>query len=203
MPAKRTPEEIWSALEKEALDDEQAKRAASVTPDEAARRLAEAGVDVHGVRAEARAFREEMARRVAARRAAQERTAKASRRPQRRTVVWLVAAALGVAAGGGLLYARLSRQLPPAPVPPAPTPTAPAPEPSNWASQNIAAEGLRREAYARCDASDWIACLDRLDEAARIDPAGDAAPDVREARRKATNGLRASPAPTNKLNPPR
>ncbi len=202
MPAKRTPEEIWSALEKEALDDEQAKRAASVTPDEAARRLAAAGVDVHAVRAEARAFREEMSRRVAERRVARERATKASRRPQRRTVVWLVAAALGVAAGGGLLYARLSRQPLPAPVPPAPTPSAPATEPSGWASQNIAAEGLRQQAYARCDASDWIGCLERLDEAARIDPAGDAAPAVQQARRKASEGLKA-PGPTDKLRGPR
>jgi DNA-directed RNA polymerase specialized sigma24 family protein len=41
---------------------------------------------------------------------------------------------------------------------------------------------LRRRAYDACDARDWAACLERLDDAAAIDPPGDDDPRVRAAR---------------------
>jgi hypothetical protein len=208
MPGKRTPEEIWNELEKEALEDERVERAATAKPEDVARRLAAAGFDVDAERAEARAFRDQLAQRVAARRAAAQRRATANatantnakRRPRRRVVVWLAAAAVAVAAGGGLLYARMShRPLPAPPAPLVPSPRAPAPGPSNSGPPLISAEDLRQQAFAHCAASEWSACLDSFDDAARLDPAGDAAPGIQEARRKAVAELEAHPDHERKL----
>ena len=55
---------------------------------------------------------------------------------------------------------------------------------------------VRRIALERCDARDWKPCLDGLDEAARLDPAGDLADDVRAAR------LAAKTPPAPSLTPP-
>jgi hypothetical protein len=199
-PAKRTPEVIWNELEKEALEDERVARAATMKPEDAARRLADAGFDVEAERAEARAFQEQLAQRVAARRAVSKRLADAKRRPQRRVVVWLAAAAVAAAAGGGLLYARLSHRPLPAPVPPIPSLRAPGPEPSTSGPPLIAAEDLRQHAFAHCAASEWRECLESFDAAAHIDPQGDAAPAVQEARRKAEAEIKANPPWGRKLN---
>lgn len=56
------------------------------------------------------------------------------------------------------------------------------------------AEGVRKVALERCAASDWRACVDGLDEAKRLDPAGDSAPAVRRAREDAARAL--VPAPS-------
>ncbi len=42
---------------------------------------------------------------------------------------------------------------------------------------------LRTKAFAACKASQWDACESQLDEAAQLDPAGDGAPEVVEARK--------------------
>jgi hypothetical protein len=54
--------------------------------------------------------------------------------------------------------------------------------------EQTAAE-LRRRAFVACDALEWIECLDRLDAAARLDPAGDDALNVRAARKDAERNL--------------
>ena len=56
---------------------------------------------------------------------------------------------------------------------------------------------LRREAFEHCDGQAWQRCLDVLDAAKRIDPAGDAAKRVQDARRAAARGLAPAPAPTS------
>ncbi len=56
------------------------------------------------------------------------------------------------------------------------------------------AERLRRDALAKCDAAEWRACLDGLDAAKRLDPAGDARTEVRAARALAEKAT--APAPT-------
>jgi RNA polymerase sigma factor (sigma-70 family) len=55
------------------------------------------------------------------------------------------------------------------------------------------ARELRADALRKCEASAWQACLDGLDEAARLDPAGNAAPDVAAARERAGEALKSPP----------
>lgn len=78
-------------------------------------------------------------------------------------------------------------------------------EPEPIASEEIprAAE-IRKEALAKCLASEWKECLDKLDEAKRLDPAGDGRPEIREARENAEKALKRPPtAPTtNNITPP-
>ena len=68
----------------------------------------------------------------------------------------------------------------PAPMP-APLPEAPSPLDR--------ARALRAEAIQACDEAAWERCLERLDEAAGLDPAGDTAKDVVEARERARNAI--------------
>jgi hypothetical protein len=44
------------------------------------------------------------------------------------------------------------------------------------------AEKLRNDAMGHCAVASWASCKDKLDEAARLDPAGDSEPDVLRAR---------------------
>ena len=56
------------------------------------------------------------------------------------------------------------------------------------------ATGLRSRASAECDAEDWQPCLDDLDQARTLDPAGDDDPQVQAMRRRAGEHLH-PPAP--------
>ncbi len=58
------------------------------------------------------------------------------------------------------------------------------------------AQELRRLALERCDAKDWSACLDGLDRAKTLDPNGDAAPRVQEARAAAGRAQAPPPEPS-------
>ncbi|WP_434047873.1 RNA polymerase sigma factor [Sorangium cellulosum] len=68
------------------------------------------------------------------------------------------------------------------------------------------ARSLRAEALRACDEAAWRRCLDQLDEADRIDPAGRGALDIAAARERALDALRAPtptpPAPTTTSAPP-
>ena len=57
------------------------------------------------------------------------------------------------------------------------------------------AEPMRRLALEKCAGGEWKPCVDGLDEARRLDPAGDARPDVQQARDAAANALKRAPAP--------
>jgi len=60
------------------------------------------------------------------------------------------------------------------------------------------AEPVRRLALEKCAAADWKACVDGLDEAKRLDPAGDKQPVVQQARQAAGDALTApAPGPTS------
>jgi RNA polymerase sigma factor (sigma-70 family) len=77
----------------------------------------------------------------------------------------------------------------PAPSPaPAPAPTRPEPEPSIPVA--VQAAELRRQAKAACDDRDLRKCSDRLDAAAKLDPAGETQPTVRELRHKVEDSIR-------------
>ncbi|AUX24620.1 uncharacterized protein SOCEGT47_051590 [Sorangium cellulosum] len=96
-----------------------------------------------------------------------------------------------------LLVARLLRA-PGEPVEiaplPEPAPTAPLEqEPPRDALER--ARALRVDALRACDEAAWRRCLDRLDEAARLDAAGDGAPDIAAARARAQEALQTPPGP--------
>jgi len=75
-------------------------------------------------------------------------------------------------------------------VPPAPSSLPPTP--------HELAEEKRRFAFEKCDGGQFRECLDLLDEAKRIDPAGDSAPPVVRARQAADEALRVVPPPAPK-----
>ena len=56
-------------------------------------------------------------------------------------------------------------------------------------SDHELAEARRGEAEASCARSDWVACKARLDDAARIDPAGESEPRVQKARQEIAAGM--------------
>jgi RNA polymerase sigma factor (sigma-70 family) len=58
------------------------------------------------------------------------------------------------------------------------------------------ARALRAEAEQACQRSQWQPCLDRLDEARRLDPAGDSSPEVTGLRERAQQALVPAPEPT-------
>ena len=68
------------------------------------------------------------------------------------------------------------------------------------ADLRVKAATLRTAALARCAESAWDACLRGLDEAAKLDPAGDAVPSIQEARAAAARAL--APAPSVSSAPP-
>jgi DNA-directed RNA polymerase specialized sigma24 family protein len=71
-------------------------------------------------------------------------------------------------------------------------------DPEPIANEDIArGVELRREGLDKCAAALWKDCLSKLDEAKRLDPAGDTTPAVRGARDDAARALSAPvPAPT-------
>jgi RNA polymerase sigma factor (sigma-70 family) len=102
---------------------------------------------------------------------------------------WL--AELAAVAVLGVLMLVAYRWLHPDDKPQAITPDVPkavptAPEPPNELER---ARALRADALKGCDAKSWRACLDGLDEAARLDPAGDLADPIQRARAAARDGL--------------
>ena len=64
------------------------------------------------------------------------------------------------------------------------------------------AEPMRRLALEKCAHGEWTPCLDGLDEAKRLDPAGDARHDVQRARRAAEDAKKAPLAPPDAIAPP-
>jgi hypothetical protein len=73
--------------------------------------------------------------------------------------------------------------------PPAITPEAPSPLER--------ARLLRADALRACDDGAWRACLDGLDEARGLDPEGDRAPAIGDARARAQDALATPPAPSS------
>jgi len=61
----------------------------------------------------------------------------------------------------------------------------------------------RQRALAACDALQWQPCLDGLDRAKLLDPSGDTAKNVQDARKLAADSLAPKPAPSSTMtNPP-
>jgi DNA-directed RNA polymerase specialized sigma24 family protein len=127
---------------------------------------------------------------------------------------WAAALALLVAIGVVIVFAlrkRPKEEIAPLPSPlivPS-APLAPLPPPLQEATPEERAADLRRDALEKCDARRWRECIDGLDDASRIDPAGDSAPAVQAQRRAAEDALapapsakpRAVPAPRSTMSP--
>jgi DNA-directed RNA polymerase specialized sigma24 family protein len=108
----------------------------------------------------------------------------------------LIAVVVGLA-----LRKKPKAEIAPLPSPPmapsVPLWTPPAPVPQATPEQR--ADELRRDAFEKCAAHLWQDCIDGLDGARRLDPAGDSAPSVQERRAAAERAL--APAPTDKTTP--
>ena len=79
-------------------------------------------------------------------------------------------------------------------------------EPEPIANEDLPrAEELRKIGIEKCLAAEWTDCVEKLDAAKKLDPAGDTRPEVRQARDNANKALSLPPAPsptTNNLTPP-
>ena len=108
----------------------------------------------------------------------------------------LVAVALGLA-----LRKKPKEEIAPLPTPlVAPSvPLLPPPAPVPQATPEERAGELRRDAFEKCAAHLWQDCVDGLDDARRLDPAGDSAPSVQQQRAAAQRAL--TPTPTDKAAP--
>lgn len=70
------------------------------------------------------------------------------------------------------------------------------------ANEDVArAEEMRKQAFDKCLAAQWDDCVHKLDDAKRLDPAGDSQPTVRQARENAAKAQKAVPptAPTTSV----
>jgi len=211
MPSKPTPGEVWKQIVRDARDDEEIEKLAAMTGPELDEELADAGFDVDEVRADANALREKLERSVAERKAkeAAARVPVRSTRPQavrpppRRMppMVWFVAATVGAAAAGGLVYALTHPGGTPVPAPPAPPSSVPAHEPAP--EDLIAASDLRRRAFGDCASRRWAECLAGLDDARKLDPAGERSPAVQMTRQQAEHQLAVDAGPEGDKPKPR
>ncbi|HEX8796005.1 MAG TPA: hypothetical protein VF765_33880 [Polyangiaceae bacterium] len=108
--------------------------------------------------------------------------------------LWLAAGAAAATGGGALVYS-LTHPSPEQPAPPAPSPPPteapsvplpPAPVAMTPADERIAAAAAFAQGKPR-------ECLRLLDHAKEVDPAGDAAPDIRALRDRANRAIRDKP----------
>jgi hypothetical protein len=182
-----TPEEVLDAIEDADAADE-AARILALSDGDLDRELYEAGLDPDAVRARGRKIGERAMRFAGERSADGDAWVTAAPPAPRRSVpprwsVLLAAALAAVVVGGAPFAVRLLSKPDDRPIqnrPDAsPTPTAaPSPQP------------IRERALEACDRQQWAECLNGLDEARMLDPAGDRDPRIQVARRVATEGLR-------------
>jgi hypothetical protein len=180
-----TNKELWDALDEATLDAEM-DRVLAMSPEDRDRELVEAGFDLAKVDADADAFFATLDARIAAANPAPAPApapAAARVRPLWRRPLIAVPAALALAAGVLLLIQALT------PPPPDGRP-APRPTPADRATD------LRNRALDECRHGQPKRCLDHLDQARALDPAGDATPGIqklREMARDTAGGTEAAP----------
>ena len=192
MSRKRTPEEILASIEEPSLDEEM-DRVLAMTPEQRRAELEAAGFDLNELHAEADAWHEKMKQAGVEERKKDlvtEARAKSLRPVSRRrpVVVGLLAAALGAAAVGGAAFAYVHWREAPPPAPSPPPPTVPEPPPSSLPIA-VRATTLRRQGLDACAGHMWQRCVEDLDQARELDPAGDADDAVQSARQEAAKWL--------------
>jgi hypothetical protein len=178
---KRAPEEAWDALEKMELDDE-VDRVLGLSDKELDDELAKGGADPQQVRNRGRQIAAQIVPSATPTLGQPPKpsgaAAPAKVIPLRRVrLVALLAAALGVFAVV-LLVRRPDGDV----------------TQGNPARRRELAAEHRAKASAECAASHWQACLDALDDAKDLDPAGDQDVSVRDLRRSAESALHAGDA---------
>jgi hypothetical protein len=183
-----TPEEVLDAIEDADAADE-AGRILALSDDDLDRELQEAGLDPDAVRARGRTIGERAMRAVGERSADGDAWVTAAPPARRRSVAprWsvLLAAALAAVVVGGAtpIVARLLSNRDDGP-------TQNRPDASPTATAAPSPRHIRERALEACDQQRWGECLNGLDEARALDPAGDTEPRIQAARRHATEGLR-------------
>jgi hypothetical protein len=171
---KRTAKELWDALDEATLDAEMEDALAS--PEDPREALAKAGYDLAQVDAEADAFFAALRPTPATAPAtapapAPAPTGKPALAPRRLVRAVFTSVSLALAAGVGLVVWQGRPEIVGSPPPQTP---------------QERANTLRVFAQDACEAHRWKPCLDYLDKARALDPAGDEAPAVQELRRTAT-----------------
>jgi hypothetical protein len=189
-PRKLEPHEAFDVLERIVMRDE-AERIAGLDDAGLARELAATGRTLEGERAKGQALIERLKARqtpavaVAVPAHSETRTTsgfrlRAGSRARRPTLVWLLSASLAMVGAIGFLerHAIVARFAPqPVPIEPLPSgETAPTPSPQE------AALDLRHEARTACEAMNLDLCERQLDDAKKLDPAGENYPAVRSLR---------------------
>ncbi len=159
--------DVFDRIEAEDADDE-ARRILAMDDAELDRELAAGGFDPAAVRAKGQALGESLMR-----------AAKRARLVKGAKVGAVVGAVVAIAIGAAWVL-RPPPPLPIGPEPPAPS-TVPKPGPSP--------RELRLEAMNACDARDWGRCVELLDRAAAVDPAGNGTAEVQATRARAVKGL--------------
>jgi hypothetical protein len=192
--SKRTPAEAWRALQDWAHDDE-IDRVAALSDAELDHELRELGADPDAVRAEGEPWRE---RAIVAARQQPPKAPVVPRATARRTrwAAWPAAAMLGavvvalVAMNGAAIVARFKGT------------DDIRPDEGGLAPSNEVARGraqkLRDEADEACERKLWGACEARLDEANKLDPAGETQERVQRMRKMVDDAARATPVPDRK-----
>jgi hypothetical protein len=205
---KRTPEEIMKSLD--ASIDDDIDDVLSMSEDERRKELEAAGYDLRELHAKADAWRggapaapaEPPAKdpAIADAAAALERKARVLTLRPRRRAYWLLAAAAVTATVGIPAGIFIAHWLSP---PPPPSPIQPLPAPSTTAPPPLEVADARAKGLEECDAGRWRACLDWLDLARTMDPAGDQTQPVQDARNRARAALEdASPPGPFRDKPP-
>jgi hypothetical protein len=171
----RSFEDLLARIE-EQNDADEAERVLAMDDAQIDAELVAGGLDAAAVRAKGREIGQRALGRAASR----------ARRMHAAKVAGAVAVVAAVVAALALLWARGRRATAPAPILPDEGTSAPRqPTPSE----------LRLEALRACDQRDWKACEQKLDDARRLDPAGETDPAVMELRDRVQRGLHPEPAP--------
>jgi hypothetical protein len=168
---RRTPEETLAAIEARADDDEM-ESVLAMTPEERRAELRAAGFDLEAGNAKADALR--------AATLAASGAVTPIRRWRPRTVAMLAAAAFALFAA--LIVVAVNERDPDVAHPyPGPSP------------ELVEARVLREQAAAACAAKNLPECIERLEHARALDPAGDRSPDARAIYEKIEALRRAPP----------
>jgi len=158
--------DVFERIEAEDADDD-ARRILAMDDAELDRELAAGGFDPAAVRAKGQALGESLMR-----------AAKRARLVKGAKVGAVVGAVVAIAVGAAWVL-RPQGVLPIGPEPPAPSAV---PEPGPTPRE------LRLEATNACDAREWGRCVELLDQAAAVDPAGDGTAEVEATRARAAKG---------------
>jgi hypothetical protein len=219
--SRPTARQVWQQLLDEAGEDA-IQSVLAMTPEQVEAELEGLGVDLAAERAKADRFLEDLAsgaldeaatagtapggrdaRSATVAVAQPAAQAPVGRRRRRGATLAIVAATTTAAAAAGVLLSTAHHAPGPSPAGTAPAPApVPAPAPSSSEApdapappDDVAAAEWRKKALAACAAKKWSECLDDLDRARALDPAGDDAPAIKAARKKAIDAIVAKDKP--------